>query len=700
MFDSLGRLTDVVQGSDLVSAVHFDFAGLGGPTRRLLRSGVTTKYGYDKLGRLETQSDATPTATLAAWRWELPADGVPRLAGFRRAGQREVASTFEVDRAGRLQREAAGLVGLEGLNVPVSAVRGVANSQVRTATNSGRPTQVRQYTLDARHNWLQLDATDNTLDTVPTTDDLDAYTQFRGEAISHEGNGATSTVGANETYSYNFMAEPVAVLRNGSARRFVHDAFGRVVRESGPKGVEAVIDYGWDGPRRAIARRDTGVTHVTFDGEGIDEHLVMVASTTRANHPPNCSGSSCLFPGGANPPIPTGQPLTATFYYHQERSGSVYLMTDSRGAAAELYDYTAYGETTIRTPQGGGLPSSRLGHGFGFQGQAYDESTGLVNMRARLYNPQMGRFTTLDPVGLLGGTNLYAFVDSAPLMYADPFGLFPNMIRQAVAKHREFWSSTPAIRGLNEASRALTPTRVAIGEVPDFLRGIAEGSADTAEGIRTLITSPGDVLHGLTTAVSNPGTTARVLGGQAADFGNRLMQGDPGAKGRLFFEGGSIAGTGGAGTAAKVAGAIDKVADAARLGSAAHRIGDTAGDVGRAARGGAELGLGLRAAPGREGFRAWAGRMGFKTFDELSPQMPTDVQRIDWAMRGATKDSLQHGRLQSSLAFSPSDPIRRADRRLHKLRILTSTGRVLGQSTVLEGLRPVVRPSPVLRGQS
>jgi len=61
------------------------------------------------------------------------------------------------------------------------------------------------------------------------------------------------------------------------------------------------------------------------------------------------------------------------------------------------------------------------------------------------------------------------------------------------------------------------------------------------------------------------------------------------------------------------------------------------GGPARAAGGGAELGLGLRAAPGREGFRAWARRMGFKTFDELSPKMPTDVQRIDWAMKDATK---------------------------------------------------------------
>jgi hypothetical protein len=70
-----------------------------------------------------------------------------------------------------------------------------------------------------------------------------------------------------------------------------------------------------------------------------------------------------------------------------------------------------------------------------------------------------------------------------------------------------------------------------------------------------------------------------------------------------------------------------------REGSAESGSRRSEGEVGGG--GAAALGLGLRAGGGRQGFRAWAARMGFRTFEQLSPRMPTDVQRINEAMRAA-----------------------------------------------------------------
>jgi hypothetical protein len=44
-------------------------------------------------------------------------------------------------------------------------------------------------------------------------------------------------------------------------------------------------------------------------------------------------------------------------------------------------------------------------------------------MRARVYSPDLGRFLSPDPVGHADSSNLYAFVDSAPLKWVDPFGI-------------------------------------------------------------------------------------------------------------------------------------------------------------------------------------------------------------------------------------------------------------------------------------
>src|SRR5206468_3203711 len=43
--------------------------------------------------------------------------------------------------------------------------------------------------------------------------------------------------------------------------------------------------------------------------------------------------------------------------------------------------------------------------------------------RARFYDPQLGRFISEDPLGLLAGPNPYAYVENQPVMSADPMGL-------------------------------------------------------------------------------------------------------------------------------------------------------------------------------------------------------------------------------------------------------------------------------------
>ncbi|ELY3774625.1 RHS repeat-associated core domain-containing protein, partial [Cronobacter dublinensis] len=56
------------------------------------------------------------------------------------------------------------------------------------------------------------------------------------------------------------------------------------------------------------------------------------------------------------------------------------------------------------------------------QGQYLDRETGLHYNLFRYYDPDCGRFTQHDPIGLAGGINLYQFAPNA-LGWADPWGL-------------------------------------------------------------------------------------------------------------------------------------------------------------------------------------------------------------------------------------------------------------------------------------
>jgi len=56
------------------------------------------------------------------------------------------------------------------------------------------------------------------------------------------------------------------------------------------------------------------------------------------------------------------------------------------------------------------------------ENQYYDEETGLNYNLKRYYEPEAGRFVNQDPIGLLGGENLYQFAPNIQ-SWADFLGL-------------------------------------------------------------------------------------------------------------------------------------------------------------------------------------------------------------------------------------------------------------------------------------
>jgi RHS repeat-associated protein len=52
----------------------------------------------------------------------------------------------------------------------------------------------------------------------------------------------------------------------------------------------------------------------------------------------------------------------------------------------------------------------------------YQDDNGLQLLTNRYYDPNAGRFTTVDPIGYNGGYNLYAYVDGNPVEGIDPSG--------------------------------------------------------------------------------------------------------------------------------------------------------------------------------------------------------------------------------------------------------------------------------------
>ncbi|NDQ31342.1 RHS repeat-associated core domain-containing protein, partial [Lactobacillus paracasei] len=57
-----------------------------------------------------------------------------------------------------------------------------------------------------------------------------------------------------------------------------------------------------------------------------------------------------------------------------------------------------------------------------FQGQSLDVETGLHYNRFRYYDSDVGMFISRDPIGLMGGNNVFQYAPN-PIGWIDPFGL-------------------------------------------------------------------------------------------------------------------------------------------------------------------------------------------------------------------------------------------------------------------------------------
>lgn len=105
-------------------------------------------------------------------------------------------------------------------------------------------------------------------------------------------------------------------------------------------------------------------------------------------------------------------------YYLFNGHGDVVQLTNSSGNVIKTYDYDAFGneknpDTTDTNP-------------FRYCGEYFDKETGTYYLRARYYNPLIGRFITedsywgkeKDPLSL----NLYTYCGNNPVIYIDPSG--------------------------------------------------------------------------------------------------------------------------------------------------------------------------------------------------------------------------------------------------------------------------------------
>lgn len=107
---------------------------------------------------------------------------------------------------------------------------------------------------------------------------------------------------------------------------------------------------------------------------------------------------------------------------------STALVTGGQGELLNSYQYDAFGAELESVEQ--------LSNRIRYTGQQYDGLTGQYYLRARYYNPVLGRFMQEDTYWG-DGLNLYAYCGNNPVVYCDPSGYAKTCTRSGETKEDE-----------------------------------------------------------------------------------------------------------------------------------------------------------------------------------------------------------------------------------------------------------------------
>jgi RHS repeat-associated protein len=215
------------------------------------------------------------------------------------------------------------------------------------------------------------------------------------------------TAAGATTYSYDPNGNLYTRVQGGNTTTYTFDSQDRLTGVSSPS---LNFQYQYDGLFNRVSKTDAGTTtKYLVDPNGF---LPQVIAEMDAAY--NIT-SYYVYDG-----IGLVAKMTSsgsTYFYHYNGSGNTIAMTDSSGNMVNKYAYDEFGnlvnvEESVPNP-------------FLFVGQygVMDDDNGLLYMRARYYDPAVGRFMNKDPIRYWGGINLFAYAANNPINFVDPLGL-------------------------------------------------------------------------------------------------------------------------------------------------------------------------------------------------------------------------------------------------------------------------------------
>ncbi len=261
--------------------------------------------------------------------------------------------------------------------------------------------------------------------------------------IQHiHGISAKNTINANCNNDATIDVRDVLCLNKllsnnsgvGSTRNYIYDNNGNMTRGNGrtvtytpfnkPESITAngkTLNFSYDDNNNRLTKTDSSNNTTTTYISKLYEKETRGTNVTHRYYLSGVGKLVTIF-------TKEGNGSTRAQYVHSDRLGSTDVITDPDGSIAEDHAFDAWGLARAAN-WGAGAAQGFDANTRGYTGHEMDAEIGLINMNARLYDPELRRFITADSVipDLYNpqSLNRYSYVLNNPLRFTDPSGNVP-----------------------------------------------------------------------------------------------------------------------------------------------------------------------------------------------------------------------------------------------------------------------------------
>jgi RHS repeat-associated protein len=431
-YDILGRLKIVIvserNDAPVGEVTEYRYDKNGNLDQVETQGGVIADYDYDALNRLESlrhfldggnNTYDNGELVLAAYDYTVGADG--KRTGAIETDDQGSTTTFDwvYDELGRLTKETFTDDLTPANDYSAEYFFDLASNRVRKAVDidsDGLPDDVTDYLYDANDR-LTRETFDGQASDTTTFYEYDGTTETKKTVyagIHLTDPGGTFISQTTNTYNVRGRMESIVVDKTGSGGGTITSTYE--YNDDGIRVGQTVDDN--TTVEKTVYHVDpnnhTGYAQVLEEGADVDGDGRLDVGEIETTYTLGLDVIAQQSPGVAN---------DDTLYFLYDGHGSTRALINAALELAEKYAYDAYGNML----PGAGLttdPASAL-TSLLYSGEQTDP-TGMQYLRARYYNPAVGRFNRLDPfagnVQVPLSLHKYLYANAGPILHTDPSG--------------------------------------------------------------------------------------------------------------------------------------------------------------------------------------------------------------------------------------------------------------------------------------